>query len=183
MTNQMSRKRRWYDRNSQWNRCVHLLMVLPEDMRSVVAGGVVEIAEREFKAQELMATLKSLGPDVIMGIYKSKQRRRAADTDDRLHQAMNYFFILSSRNRTLLSSHVVTVAGHIRHYLGLCRQNQRQPRLEVIRQMTRVYVRHGQRVAGEWMGELERQLTPPPAFQPREALRESDDGDLRLRGN
>jgi len=85
-------KYRFYDQEPSVSQAVELLLVLPQEMQSIIADGISLIAEQEFRANELMKELKSLGTEKVLAVYKSKQKKRAYDKNHAVHRAINYLW-------------------------------------------------------------------------------------------
>jgi len=136
-------KRRWYDEKPELSRCIGLIEVFPPEIKDIIAQGMIALAEGEFQARELMSSLRSLGPEIILGIYKSKHRRRTHDQHELLHQALNYFYILNADNQIRLSLQVTQIVRNIYTYLDICRTHHRQPAMDDLVNIRNTYVHRG----------------------------------------
>lgn len=164
-------KKRFYDAEPATAQAVHLMMAFPGEMQEVIAGGVGVIAEREYQARELMQNLKSLGSDMILALYKSKQKKRGYDQNPVMHRTMNYMMVLTPQNRFFISERVVEMVGFVQDYLKICRDYTASPTLSTVESITDVYVQQGpeesrqliRALKTDWMQKLNQN---PQAVQP-----------------
>lgn len=174
--------RRWYDQKNELSRCIGLVEVFPQEIQSVVAQGMITLAENEFHAREAMSTLRSLGPEVVLGVYKSKNKRRSHDENELLHQALNYFYILGLDNQIKLAAHVTQVVRHIYAYLDTCNRHRRQPQIRDIVDIKNAFVFRGVDEAQRVTQHLQARIadgTPSPRIQYKpdvEVISEGDSG-------
>jgi hypothetical protein len=181
-------KYRFYDQESSVSQAVELLLVLPNDMQSIIADGISLIAEQEFRANELMNELKSLGTEKVLAVYKSKQRKRAYDKNQAVHRAINYLMVLSENNRLWISKRIVGLMAHLQDYLKTCRLYSAQPTQQSVDQLTTVYVKFGPDEVKSYLKAVEaefisqgRQKTPTQGSMVEVIM---DEGiGLRIRGD
>ena len=85
---------RWYDQPGQESirTSLKFLTSLPDEFLTIVAEGILKVAENEFKPAEL----KALGVEKVMAIHKSKNKARPEDNNPYLHKSVNYLAIMSS---------------------------------------------------------------------------------------
>lgn len=135
--------RRWYDRRTEHSSCVRLIEAFPDDIQVVIAEAIIYLSEEEFRIQELMTSLKSLGPEKIMGIHKSKGKKRHADRLPEVHKALNYFYILSDPQRDILVRYVGDMVKVFYAYIDHCRKSGYPLQMEEIRALASTYQRQG----------------------------------------
>ncbi len=135
--------KRWYDKDETVSKAVRMLESFPGEIQTVIAEGSLKLAERECKIRELMANLKSLGPEKVLGIHKSKNKRRYYDENPTVHNALNALFILSDENRLFLARHVLDIMNYIVEYMRVCKGYQVDPELEDISTLVNTYVETG----------------------------------------
>ncbi len=135
--------KRWYEQHKTVLKSVELLETFPEEIQVVIAEGIIRLAERECQANEALSNLRSLGPDKVLGIFKSKNRRRTYDKTNPVHQAMNYLFILSEQNRVFIANQVIELVNLIYEYLKICQMYQVSAQLEEVSEMVRLYMEGG----------------------------------------
>ncbi len=136
-------KYRFYDRDVNVSRAVELLLVLPFDLQSIIADGIAFIAEQEFRANELLRELKSLGTEKVLAVYKSKQRKRDYDKNPAMHKAINYLMVLSDDNRLWMAKKIVGLVAHLKEYLQTCRLYSMSPTQQGVGSLTRAYTHQG----------------------------------------
>lgn len=183
---------RFYDRDANVSRAVKLLMLLPFELQSIIADGIALMAEQEFRANELLRELKSLGTDKVLAIYKSKQRKRDYDKNPAMHKAMNYLMVLSDENRIWLSHKIVGLVAHLKEYLQTCRVYSALPTRQAVGTLTNTYTQQGAEEVRRYLKAVEadfirqglRKATPIQAVSvmelPDEIILEHDIG-LRIR--
>ena len=57
-------------------------MILPDEIKNIVCDGAMHLANKEFQVNEKMQSFRTMGTDKVMGLHKSKNRRRSYDKDD-----------------------------------------------------------------------------------------------------
>jgi hypothetical protein len=137
---------------------VELLETFPGEIQAVIAEGIIRLAERECQANEALSNLRSLGPDKVLGIFKSKNRRRGYDKNNPMHQAMNYLFILSDQNRVFIANQVIELVNFIYEYLKICRMYQVSARLEEVSELIRLYLEAGTVEAHQMLEDIRKRL-------------------------
>ena len=149
--------KRFYDQDPLVSQAINLLMLLPGEIQTLVAECTAKIAESEYRANELMHNMKSLGSDKILGLYKSKQKKREYDQNLLIHQALNYLMLLSEENRRRIASRIVGLIAHIKDYLQFCRSCSMAPNLEHIREIRSTYLKFGPEEASRKIKHMEEQ--------------------------
>lgn len=180
-------KRRWYDQRSELTQCISLLEAFPAEVRTIIADGLVYLAEREFEAHLMLSSLKSLGPEKILGIYKSKNKRRSMDKDPVFHKVMNYFYILSPQNRLFMARLTTDLVTYIYKYFESCKNYSQPVSIEDVTNITRRYVDSGGDEAQHFIETLQRQFrrqlqsAPEPGQGGATPTIQEDDSGLHLR--
>ena len=134
---------RWYDKQPKLSQAVKMIILLPDDIISVLSEGVMRIADRDFQVRERMHSIRTLGTEKVLGLYKSKNKRREYDQNELLHQTMNHLYILSDHHRALVSTHVLNLVQYGQMYLGTCRTFKQEPKIDEVSEMTDRYVEKG----------------------------------------
>ncbi len=86
---------RWYDRTSHMSQAVKLLEIAPEPFQKAIAHSIVsqvdigDITKRN--------GIKKIGTHKVIGLMKSKTKRRWYDQDPIMHQAFNYLYIMNGK--------------------------------------------------------------------------------------
>jgi len=144
-------QQRWYDQDEILAKSVRLLSTFPVEIQRMIAGGIVELSNQECHAEDLMQDLRSLGAEKVLGIFKSKRKRRSYDMVQEVHQALNYMFILSEEDRMLIARQTIAMVTRIYDYLKLCREFEMAPQPEVVSALIRGFIDRG-------VGETDRLL-------------------------
>ncbi len=113
--------KRFYDRDKSVHAAVNITRELPKDMQGVIAEGLNQVAIRDYKIDERMNTLKSMGTDKILPLYKSKNKRRDYDQVPEFHTAMNYLRVLEEDEQREVAKKVVDLAEFAQDYIERCR--------------------------------------------------------------
>ena len=135
--------KRWYDRQPRLAQGVRMLFLFPSEVKSIVSEATVLIANREFQDTEELQSFRTLGTDKILGLHKSKNKRREYDQNELLHKAMNYLYILSNENQDFMAEHILKMVQYIQDYLSACKAFQTEPSVEEVAQVTAAYVEGG----------------------------------------
>lgn len=135
--------KRWYDRQPKLSQAFKLIILLPDEIRSIISESLMLIANREFDANERENSFRTLGSDKILGVHKSKNRRREYDQNELLHKAMNYLYVLSDDNQDFMADHILKMVAYIQKYFATCQEFKAEPTLEAVAQVTHTYVEKG----------------------------------------
>jgi hypothetical protein len=138
----MSHKR-FYESDPTVKQAVDVMLLFPAEIQEVIGQGFSQIAERDFKADELMNNYRSMGADKVLALYKSKKKQRAYDKNPAVHQAVNYLMLMTPENRRFLAIQVVELMGFMQEYLKACRQYQQPAQAQVAKGITETYVKKG----------------------------------------
>lgn len=136
-------KRRWYDKHQKLYQAVTLLGTFPKTIQPIIGEGASLIAERRFHAHELMASFRSLGSEKVLGLYKSKNKRRPTDQIAQVHKAINYMYILPDENRFFMAGHVLELVHVVYGYFNVCKEFKAAPASGHIQRLSDTYVDHG----------------------------------------
>ncbi|MGE0201448.1 MAG: hypothetical protein AB7P76_10825 [Candidatus Melainabacteria bacterium] len=136
-------RKRWYDRQPRLAEAVRILSHLPDEVTNVLSEGVVVIANRDFNIGNALHDVKSLGMEKIMGLHKSKNKKRLYDQNPTLHKAMNYLYILENDNQDVMADHILTLMTFIQEYLSTCKIFQADASQDDIAKITKIYVEQG----------------------------------------
>ncbi len=150
--------KRWYDRQPRLAQAVRLMSLLPDEIRSIISEGVMLLANREFEIKEEAQSFRSMGSEKIMGLHKSKHKRREYDTNEQLHKAMNYLYILSDENQDFMADHILRMMQYIQSYLSTCQAFQAAPSLEDVAGITNRYVEKGSNEVEKFINQLRQEF-------------------------
>ena len=148
-------KQRFYDKNPTTSQAVGLLFKFPVNFQLLIGKGISMIAEREFKARELLQSYKSLGAEKVLAMYKAKKKLRTYDDEPILHETMMYLFLLTEENQVLISKKIIKLVGHMEKYLVMCSSYKRGPETKHAETIRDTYVLHGDESVEELLTRME----------------------------
>ncbi|HEY9685484.1 MAG TPA: hypothetical protein V6C52_00765 [Coleofasciculaceae cyanobacterium] len=169
-------RQRWYDQRPELTECIVLVEAFPEEIYAIICQGAICMVEKEFEAHLMLSSLKSLGSEKILGLYKSKHKRRKMDCEPHFHQLMNYFYILSPQNRLFMAGLIKELVGYIHQYFESCRIYHQPVTREDIIGITRCYVDKGGEEAQAFLESLQLHFQQ----RIRNALVKTNPDDLRI---
>lgn len=149
---------RWYDSRPKMSQASKLLFAFPDEIKSILSEAVLKIGEREFGEKKWERSARSLGREKIMGLHKSKNKRREYDENPDLHAAMNALYVLSEDNREIMAEHVLKMVRFIQHYLESCQITQTAPQMEEVAEVTRQYIFTGEKKVESFLLNLRKEL-------------------------
>lgn len=150
--------KRWYDRQPRLSQSVRVMMLLPDEIKSIVSNGMIHLANMEYQVSEKMHTFRTLGTDKVMGLHMSKNRRREYDQNDLMHKMMNYLYILSESNQDAMANHVLTLMSHIQDYLQSCKVFKAEADMETVAEITTTYVEKGSGDVRQFLEHIKQKL-------------------------
>ena len=176
-------RKRWYDGHPAISRGVGLLEALPFDVQSIVAEGVNTVAEKDCSAHEISSSLKSLGKDKVLSMYKAKAKRRAYDQNPEFHKAMGYMYVLENNQRDFVGNKMLGITAGVQSYVQTCQKHELPVNLRVVQQITLVCIEEGQEGVSRLLDKINDDVKQA-AKQHAGMLRASDpekseDGDHR----
>lgn len=146
--------KRWYDRNPRLAQGVKLLILLPDEVKTIISEALITLANREFSEIEREKAFRTLGSEKIMGLHKSKNRRREYDINDTLHKAMNYLYMLSDDEQDFMSDHILNMIKFIQEYFATCKKFQINSEPEHVARITYAYVNSGSEGVEKFLKQL-----------------------------
>lgn len=90
---------RWYDRVPELSQAVRMMEKLPPSQQHLIASVIVGSLQLHQMSQRTDQGVKRLGTEKVMGLMKSKGKRRWYDIDPMVHQAFNYMYLMSDQMR------------------------------------------------------------------------------------
>lgn len=174
--------KRFYDGEPNTKQTVDLMLKFPDEFQTVLANSMSMIAEGDFKADEILNDLKSLGTEKVLALYKSKQKKRAYDKNPSFHRAMNYMMVMTPQNRQAISGKVLNLMGHVQEYLQHCKDNNIPPTVTTVEKLAEVFVRDGGDYAKHFLNEVKAGVAPEEADKNlHENVQEEGQG-MRIKG-
>lgn len=140
MADKPSPSQRWYEQQPTVSKSVVLLEIFPGEFQVILGDTIIALAEKHCRAKELMANLRSLGPEKVLSIFKSKGKRRPFDQHQSTHQAMNYMYILPDPERIYIATEIIIVVGHVVEYFKVCLEEGLTVDLAAVSAMLNTYV-------------------------------------------
>lgn len=91
---------RWYDRIPELSQAVRLLEVTPTRHREAICKMILEFAQNTaHNPANPDYGLKKLGSQKVLGLMKSKSKRRWYDREPVVHQAFNTLYMMEDKQR------------------------------------------------------------------------------------
>jgi hypothetical protein len=149
---------RWYDQSAELKKVVEIICTFPDEVQTILAQGMIQLAERDYQTSDMMLNLKSMGSERILGLHKSKGRLREYDRNPHTHKAINYLYILSDDNRRFMARQVLELYEHILNYMKLCITHQERVKNEILSGLTKAYVTQGSAAARRMLQEIRLEL-------------------------
>lgn len=110
--------KRWYERQPQLALSVRVLTLLPDEVCSVLGEGLLKLMQDEGHETFMEKRYRSLGTEKVLGLHKSKNRRREYDKTEILHKAMNNLYLLSDESQDFIAAHILLMASFIQRYMA-----------------------------------------------------------------
>lgn len=148
------KKQRWYEQDPLLKQSIELLQAFPDEILTIVAEGVNQIAEDEFKAEELIRSYKSIGQEKILALYKSKNKKRSYDKNPTMHKTVNYILLISEENRTILAKKIIELVSVVRDYFQICKESQNRPVSTQVKSLRDDYIAKGLKAAQEKLKQI-----------------------------
>ena len=155
-------KQRWYEQDQTLKQSIDLLQVFPDEILDVIAEGVNSVAEKEFKAKELMRDYKSLGQDTVLSLYKSKRKQRSYDKVPTMTTLINYIMLLPVEHRKILAAQIIELSEVIQQYLDECGSLQVKPEVAQIKVFRDTYLNSGYKQARQALEKVCEELRAKP---------------------
>lgn len=155
MDQKPSRKLRWYEQQPVVSKSVSLLESFPPEFQVSLGETIIELAEKHCSAKDLMNNLRSLGPEKVLSIFKSKSKQRKTDQVQEVHQAMNYMLILPDKDRLYIAEQIIEVVGQLFEYFKFCKANSTSPNPVVVSELCTAYIRREFGSLQDFLAQLE----------------------------
>jgi hypothetical protein len=154
MSTEQPKFKRWYDRQPKLAQGVRMLILLPDEIRTIIGEALIALANNEFDVNKHSAALRTLGNEKIIGLHKSKNRRREYDDNETLHKAMNYLYLLSDQGQDFMADHILKMMKHITLYFSACVEFQVNSNPEEIATLAATYVSSGDAGVAQFLDML-----------------------------
>lgn len=90
---------RWYDTVPELSQAVRTMEKMPVKHQQLIASVIISYAPMAEVAEKTDQGLKKVGGEKLMGLMKSKNKKRWYDQDPTVHQAFNYLFVMNEKMR------------------------------------------------------------------------------------
>lgn len=107
---------RWYDRSPQVSQAVRSLEKADPDFQRSVAEVINEVTDVKSLNARTEGGLKKVGSQKILGLMKSKAKRRWYDENPQLHRAINNLYIMDELQREEIGLKVIVSLGALEQY-------------------------------------------------------------------
>lgn len=184
--------KRWHDNRGELSEVIALLELIPLEALPYIVEGISQRAEQQYQLSSALQTLKTVGQDKVLALYKSKNRRRSYDRDPDLHKIVNYFFVLSEEKQEKLANELLRFSEYLVDYLATCEAFDLKPKPEELDEIKRRFIQQGPQPVQEFIngihGEYHRLMTmedgvetlPTPAVPKSQTVIEHESG-MRIR--
>ncbi|MGE0200576.1 MAG: hypothetical protein AB7P76_06375 [Candidatus Melainabacteria bacterium] len=142
MSNQLDR--RWYDRKPNVSGLVRMVGVSPPEVHGTMGRSMSAIVKRDCKALVVNGSVRSLGSNRVLALYKSKSRQRTLDHNNDLFRAMNELLILPADQQDHIVVCSLELIDNIFKYLQICQEEQKIYSASEIEIIANQYIRFGQ---------------------------------------
>lgn len=149
---------RWYDKDPVIAQTINQLIAYPDEYQTIFADGITAFIEQECQSKPTLKSVTSLGKDKVLGLYKSKQRKRLYDKNPSLHNAMNQMYILGSQEQEHVVGQVRKLFLYVEHYFACCGSAQIQPTLGHIKMLTQAFMEKGAEETQKLLESIETEL-------------------------
>ena len=160
--------KRFYEKDPTVSKLVKLLDIFPTPVQTIILEGMIEHAERAFKAKELLHALRTLGSEKVLALFQSKKKRRRYDADPTYHQAMNYLLILSDEDRLFFSTQIMTIMNFFSDYLKACKLHKQETSTVHFKKLKDTYIHSGENACRKLLDNIILSLSLAPRI-PMEA--------------
>lgn len=152
-------KLRFYEQDPSVKFSIEFLFTFPQSVQTIIARGFGQIAVRDYKAHQVLNNeTKSLGKDKILALYALRQKRRSYDKNQTVHQAMSYMMVLPEESRRSLAQRLSELSSFIYEYIKDCQIAGDIPQVEILDNLTDLYVREGSIYVSQFLKLLRTRL-------------------------
>jgi hypothetical protein len=152
--------RRWYDTRPTIKQAVGLMPKFPHAFQTIMAEGIITIADKQYRAEQRLNELKTLGNKLIMALYKANQKQRKMDHTAELFQLNRYLMILPADKSDALSVDMLKLMTLIGRYIRFTNSFKQQPETGIVGEITNVFTYRGEIYARQILDDLEMQTQP-----------------------
>lgn len=135
--------RRWYDNQPAIKDLSETLSGMPDELKTLMGDALLWYMVRESKVNTKGKPYTSVGSVKIIGLHQSKKKRRQYDQNQKLHEAMSAFYLLSPPDQDAITSAMWELVGCVQSYYATCFLAKEASNLELVRTITKTYASKG----------------------------------------
>jgi hypothetical protein len=135
--------KRQYDRSTELVQAVKVLVLMPDEVRSIISEGIIAMIQQEFEEAMQLKHYRSLGAYTVLSLHKTQNRRRDYDQNPVLHKAISRLYILSESRQDDIGRHIRAMVEIIKEYFDTCEKLQRDVSMEDVANITTRYIEEG----------------------------------------
>ncbi len=150
--------RRFYDKNQLIKTSVDVLNQFPKDLQGVVAKALCSLAVRDYDIEGRIQHLRSLGAEVVLPLYRSKNKLRTYDQVPEIHQSINYLRLLQEDERALIATKLLDVASLVEYYLGFAEEVPMPQKQVDVGEIRERYLSGGQQYARSFVVQRSQEI-------------------------
>ncbi len=147
--------RRWYDKHPLTSSAMTILQEFPKEIQTIIAHGVIELTNSEFKANELLRSYKNLGRDKVVQLYLAQRKQRKMDDNPYLYRAMSHMTVLSRESQVYTAQKILELMKLVIDYMKTCKQFEVEAQEDDVLNLTNTYLTEGGDEARSFLMKLE----------------------------
>jgi hypothetical protein len=155
-------QKRWYDQYDRIAHSIGLMEEFPPEFQCVLGESIIAIAENQCQVKNLMGELRELGPEKVLGLFKSKNKQRKYDSLPEVHQGINYMYILPDEQRLFIAEQLIELVDSFQKYFALCRKSGQEPRVMLASQLSKTYLQEGKQATEAWLSQAQMDVSASP---------------------
>lgn len=154
MENFSGKRQRWHDNRGDLSTAFDMLTDIPKEVLPLIADGIILKADKDFNAEALLRSLKSLGSEKVMALYQSRKKRREYDQDPDLFRIVNHFFVLPEQNQDKLARDFIGFTDLVVEYMATCESFDKKPLEKELHEIRNHFVNNGLESASKYLHTL-----------------------------
>ena len=134
---------RWYDIDEHLRETVETMERMTNDSQYLFGYLLCFLGEEVVKAQGKKEALKELDWDKLMGLVKSKRKRRWYDQDPVMHKAFNILYALNDQDKILVGDELYLPVRLVRRYERRCEDSSQRCDIDTICDIVETFFTEG----------------------------------------
>ncbi len=174
---------RWYDRSPQVSQAVRTLEKADPNFQRAIAEIVNEMTDSKNLNTRSEGGLKKVGSQKIMGLMKSKAKRRWYDENPEMHRAINHMYIMDDVQREEVALKIIVALSAMTAYQRKCLNAEDLPDFREMLSITKsVFQKDPESLLGLTVRKTGNEEDPAPVFaKPRDIV--DSEGGLKISMN